>query len=239
MEFAVDGSNSVITYSNIAESVTARIRQMILEGVVQPGDPLRLQSLAQTFGVSMMPVREALRQLQAEGLVIFYPRKGAFVAQLSAAEFEELDRIIEELDILACIWLGEDFSRLSLPHMAEILAHLEEAERTGDVPRRLKFVREFRMLLYAGAHRPHLLRMLSNLMDRTAQYRRVLSEAEDLAEERMSFYRSMYEACAAGDVEALITTVRGLYAFARKIIMERLPDDAQARAGENKNKHSS
>ncbi len=215
------GANTV-TYGNIADPVTTHIRQMILDGAARPGQPLRLHALAQSLGVSSMPVREALRQLQAEGLVVFYPRRGAFVAQLSRAEFEELDRICEELDVLACRWTGEDFGRIPLPRMAAILAELGEAEGAGDVPRRLQLVREFRLLIWAGAGRPHLLQMLTNILDRTAQYRRVFSEANHLAGERMGFYTAMFQACESGDVERLVDTVRRLYAFARPAILARM-----------------
>jgi DNA-binding GntR family transcriptional regulator len=217
-----DAGASIVTYGNIAEPVTAHIRQMILDGAVRPGEPLRLQALAERLGVSSMPVREALRQLQAEGLVEFFPRRGAFVAQLSRDEFQELDHICEELDVLACRWLGEDFGRISLPRMAAILAEMEEAEQAGDVPRRLRLVREFRLLIWAGAHRPQLLQMLTNILDRTAQYRRVFSEANHLAGERMGFYTGMYRACEAQDADNLIATVRSLYAFARSVIMARM-----------------
>ena len=72
-----------IVYGSVHDAATDRIREMILGGQVVPGERLRQDDLATTLGVSTMPVREALRQLQVEGLVVFYPRKGAVVARLS------------------------------------------------------------------------------------------------------------------------------------------------------------
>ena len=64
-------STSPIAYGSIQDAVVDRIREMILSGQFKPGAWLRQDELAQTLGVSTMPIREALRKLQAEGLVIF------------------------------------------------------------------------------------------------------------------------------------------------------------------------
>ena len=90
-----------IVYGSVHDAATDRIREMILDGQFAPGERLRQDDLATALGVSTMPVREALRQLQAEGLVVFYPRKGAVVATLSVSEYEEIYRIREQLEILA------------------------------------------------------------------------------------------------------------------------------------------
>ena len=103
---------TIITYGDIQDIVAQRIREMILSGQLNPGDRLQQDELADTFGVSTMPVREALRRLQAEGLVDFRPRRGATVAQISLSEYEEIFRIREALEIMACRWASEDFSRI-------------------------------------------------------------------------------------------------------------------------------
>ena len=90
-------SPPVITYGNIQDAVVDGIRDMILRGHLKPGDRLRQDELADTFGVSTMPIREALRQLQAESLVVFRPRRGATVASLSVSECKEIYRIREAL----------------------------------------------------------------------------------------------------------------------------------------------
>ena len=65
-----------------AEFVEATLREAILTGVIAPGTPLRQEDLAETFGVSRMPVREALRQLEARALAEFHPHRGAVVAEI-------------------------------------------------------------------------------------------------------------------------------------------------------------
>lgn len=217
----------LITYGNITDVVADRIRDMIVNGELQPGEWLKQAELAQALGVSTMPVREALRQLQAEGLVVFYPRRGARVAQLSISEFLELDLILEELEVLACKWIAEEgFRRLPLDHMKQVLAELEEAERRHDVPQRLKCVRQFKFALYRAANKAYLLQLISALFDRGAQYRRVFSEVSELTEQRIQAYRNIYQACEAGDLTLLTQRVRELYALARQAIISRLSAQA-------------
>ncbi len=74
----------------LAETVTARHRELILDGQLPPGQPLRPAHLAPRLGVSVMPIREALHILDTEGLVTFTPRIGARVAAINEEDVEEL-----------------------------------------------------------------------------------------------------------------------------------------------------
>ncbi len=202
-----------IVYGSVHVAATDRIREMILGGELAPGERLRQDELAATLGVSTMPVREALRQLQAEGLVVFYPRKGAVVARLSVSEYEEIYRIREELEILACQWAAEDFAKVPLPRLRRALEGLEAAEAAQDIPRRLRLVREFFFIIFEASGREHLLRILSSLWAQSEQYRRTFSDMREHVPSRLEHYRRIYRACADEDAEALIFAMRGLYAF--------------------------
>ena len=76
--------------ASTAEMIASALRLDILKGVLTGKTPLRQDEIALRFGVSKIPVREALFQLKAEGLVAFYPNRGAFVSELSAAEADEI-----------------------------------------------------------------------------------------------------------------------------------------------------
>jgi DNA-binding GntR family transcriptional regulator len=217
-----EASTLMITYGNIADVVADRLRDMILLGQLQPGQWIRQSEVAGQLGVSIMPVREALRQLQAEGLVAFHPRRGAMVADASLSAFLELDRISEELERLACQWVAEDFSRIPLDKMHEVLVQLEAAEIQGDMPRRLRLVRQFRYLIYEAAQKPILLNLQSNLFHMGAPYRRLFSFVDEVAPQRMEAYRNIYRACAARDLDALLTSMAELYELARQAILPQL-----------------
>jgi len=215
-------SGPLITYGNITDVVSEQIREMILTDELQPGQWIRQSEIATRLGVSIMPVRESLRQLQAEGLVVFYPRRGAMVAELSLPAFEELDRISEELEKLACTWVAEDFSRIPLEKMRQVLGELEEAEAQWDISRRLKLVREFRFIIYEAAEKPHLFRLHTSLCDITAPYRRLFSMDTDIAPARVEVYRNIYGACEAQDLHALLESMTELYALARRSVVSQL-----------------
>jgi DNA-binding GntR family transcriptional regulator len=216
MQTAVNPSSHVITYGNVQDAVVDGIREMILSGHLKPGDRLRQDELADTFGVSTMPIREALRQLQAEGLVIFRPRRGAVVASVSVSEYEEIYRIREELETLACRWAAEDFERIPVDRLRVLMGEIEEAEANfEDVYRRMELVREFFFTIFEASEKEHLLRILSSLWDLTQQYRRYFSAFPELIPQRLANYRSAYEACEARDPERLVQAIRTIRAFGK------------------------
>lgn len=188
------------------------IRGMILDGRLKPGDRLRQDELADTFGVSTMPIREALRQLQAEGLVVFRPRRGATVARLSVSEYEEIYLVREALETLACRWAAESFDQVPLDRLELLLQEIEAAEaNSADVHRRLRLVREFFVTIFAS-EKEHLLRILSNLWDISQQYRLYFYPFPELDSQRLASYRSIYQACCDRDAKALINEFRVIWA---------------------------
>ncbi len=227
---AANHTSSVIEHPNVQEAVVDRIRRMILDGQLGPGDRLRQDDLANTFGVSTMPIRESLRQLQAEGLVTFYPRRGARVARLSVSEYEEVYRIREELENLACRWAAEHFDRIPIDRLAFLLEEIEAAEADfHDVSRRLRLVREFFFTVFTASEKEHLLRILSSLWDLSHQYRRYFSSLPELVPRRLANYRNIYQACHARDAEALISAFRAIWGVRDPLLVPLLREEANER----------
>jgi DNA-binding GntR family transcriptional regulator len=217
----VDSSSSVIHFGQVQEAVVDRIRDMIVGGQLKPGDRLRQDELAETFGVSTMPIREALRQLQAEGLVAFQARRGAAVASLSVSEYEEIYRIREELEILACRWVAEDFGRIPVDRLRTLFAQIEQAEaHPEDVYPRLELVRQFFFTIFGASEKEHLLRILSSLWDLSQQYRRYFSSIPEIVPQRLENYRSVLRACEAKDSAGLINAVRNIHDVGRSTRVE-------------------
>jgi DNA-binding GntR family transcriptional regulator len=213
MQQPVNSSDPVITQVNIQDVVVNRIRSMILSGHLKPGERLRQDELASTFGVSTMPIREALRQLQAEGLVTFRPRHGATVARLTVSDYEEIYHIREALETLACRWVAEDFDRVPIDRLKLLLEEIETAEANqDDVHRRLQLVREFFFTIFEASEKEHLLRILSNLWDLSQQYRLYFYSYPELDSQRLTNYRNLYQACHDRDPEELINAFRVIWA---------------------------
>src|SRR4051794_17273624 len=79
-----------LQHRTIASAVAGNLRERILDGDFKAGSPLRQDALASEFGVSRIPIREALMQLEAEGLVKIHPHRGAIISELSTEEVQEL-----------------------------------------------------------------------------------------------------------------------------------------------------
>ena len=214
-------SSSVIHFGHVQETVVDRIRDLIVSGQLKPGDRLRQDELATTFGVSTMPIREALRQLQAEGLVTFQPRRGAAVASLSVSDYEEIYRIREALEILACGWAAEDFDRIPIDDLRTILEEIEKAEaHPEDVYPRLQLVREFFFTVFEASEKEHVLRMLSSLWDLSQQYRRYFSSIPEIVPQRLGNYRRVLRACEAKDPDELVEAIRTIHDLGRSTRVE-------------------
>ena len=149
------------------------LRERILRGDYPEGAPLRQDAIAAEFGVSRIPVREALRQLEAEGLVTINPHQGATVSSLSIDEVREL------FELRALI--ESDLLRRAIPHLTpediqraeEILAKYEEAFRQGDVSAWGELNWEFHSTLLTPADRPLTMGVVESLQNQSDRYIRL------------------------------------------------------------------
>lgn len=213
-----------IPYGNVQDAVADRIRELVLSNSVKPGEWLRQDELAATLGVSTMPVREALRQLQTEGLVTFYPRRGVTVSEISTEEYQEIYRMREELELLACHWAAEHFERIPLDRLKTLFGEMETAAQKLDFERHMEVVREFFFLIFRASQKTHLLRVLSSLWDLSQRYRRYFSTHPDIVPARLANYRRVYSACEAQDPQALEQCIRDIFAFGKARLMPLLRD---------------
>ncbi len=137
--------------TNLLARVVAELRCLIVSAELTPGTPISEGALAESFGVSRTPVREALKQLQSEGLVETRPRVGTFVTTPSRREFVELLELRAVLEGAAARLLAERGTADQLRRLAKNLAETGRAADAGDRGRLAKLMREFHELLVAGA----------------------------------------------------------------------------------------
>lgn len=149
--------------------VAQYLRAAILDGRIRPGERVRQEAVAAALGTSRIPVREALRQLESEGLVSLVAYSGARVAKVDATEYEEIYLMREWLEPLA---IRESVPYLGGDHLAELRRLMERIERTVDPSEVLDLDRKFHLLSYSGAPRPRLLRIIEGFWNSTQQYRR-------------------------------------------------------------------
>jgi DNA-binding GntR family transcriptional regulator len=153
----------------VSQRVAGYLREAILSGEIVPGERIRQEEVAARFGTSRLPVREALRILEAEGLTEHHMHKGARVPRLDRHEVDVIYQMRERLEPLA---LAE-----SLPHLGEEeFRRLEEIqariEANTDIAEFLALDREFHLLTYAGCPIEQLSSMVVRLWNSTQHYRR-------------------------------------------------------------------
>ena len=149
--------------------VAAHLREAILGGKLRPGDRIRQEEVAEQFGASRLPVREALRILAAEGLTELEPHKGARVPRLTRREVEVIYRMRERLEPLA---LAESLPRLTAADHDQLGKLQQRIEDNGDLEKFLDLDREFHLLTYRGCPVEPLNSAVTRLWNSTQHYRR-------------------------------------------------------------------
>jgi len=152
-----------------SQRVADYLRDAILGGEIGPGQRVRQEEVAERFGASRLPVREALRMLEAEGLIEHETNKGARVPRLGMHEVDVIYQMRERLEPLA---LSESIPNLTEDDVRR-LDHLQsQIETNSDVGRFLELDREFHLLTYSGCHIDQLTAMVTRLWNSTQHYRR-------------------------------------------------------------------
>ena len=149
------------------------LRERILRGAYPDGEPLRQDTLAEELGVSRIPVREALRHLEAEGLVTFSPHRGAVVSSLSLAEIEELFELRAEIECDLVRRAVPNTTPEQLGRATELIDEFEEAMHSGDIARWGPLNWHFHAALYAPANRNVTMGVLQKLHQHSDRYVRM------------------------------------------------------------------
>ncbi|WP_417691096.1 GntR family transcriptional regulator [Pseudidiomarina sp.] len=191
-----------VAYKTRTQIAVEAIREKILTGAIRAGEPLRQSALAEELEVSRIPIREALLQLEAEGLVEFEAHKGATATKLMANQVREL---FELRALLEC-----DLLRRSIPNLTaedlqmseKLLVEMVAAytnTQTQSTWSELNF--RFHISLYEAAQRPQTLDLVHNLMVKSDRYIRVhlsLAGGVDNADREHSV---ILESCRAREVD--------------------------------------
>ena len=166
-------------YLPLRDVVFNTLRQAILKGELEPGERLMEIQLAERLGVSRTPIREAIRKLELEGLVLMIPRKGAEVAKISARSLRdvlEVRRALEELAIeLACQRMSEE----EVGNLQKAQEDFKKAIAEGDAMKIAETDEHFHDVIYEGTQNAKLIQMLNNLREQMYRYRLEYIKDED------------------------------------------------------------
>ncbi len=209
--------------STTPEHALEALRRAIVAGELRGGERVGQEEVAELLGMSVAPVREALRVLAQEGQVTYLPRRGYFVTQLRIADLEE----IYELRRL----LEERAARHALPHLgAPELALMELAAReceqtasSGDVAAELQANRRFHFAILAGGDQPHTLRLIRLLWDSTESYRAMYYNSPDERRRSIEAHTRIMQAVRARDADRLVAELDAHRERALEVLRGLLP----------------
>lgn len=186
---------------SLTEQLVDRIRQDILDGIYQPDTQLRQDALAEKHGVSRIPVREALLQLEAEGLVSIIPRKGAMVTTLSLVEVNDVFglRVLLEPRLYRTSAPLLDIAAIDMAAAANL--RYRTAIEQNEYNRLGTLNAELHMALYAEAPMPKTRQIVASLLQTSERYTRIQLSTESALQHSLVEHEELLELTRAGRFE--------------------------------------
>jgi len=153
----------------LSERIASDLRSAVLSGEMRPGTRIRQELLAAQFGASRIPVRDALKQLENEGLIVLAPNRGAWIADVNSEESVEIYKIREAVEPLA---IFESVPNLTDSDIDSLDATVRDLERVTTIEEYIQLDRVFHLRTYARARMPQLLAMIERYWNSTQHFRR-------------------------------------------------------------------
>jgi DNA-binding GntR family transcriptional regulator len=186
------------------ESVLRELRRQLGLGLLRPGQPIQMEQLAEAFGVSRVPVREAMRILEGEGLVDYTPHRGYAVARMDVAEVTEIYRLRQILETEAILAGLPNLSAEDLERMAQATEEIEQACAAEDLAALTAANRRFHFALFTPCQMPRLLRMLDQIWSASDQYRALYFNEPEHRDLMRQEHELIYGAALARDGDRLL-----------------------------------
>lgn len=193
------------SYRTLPGMITDILREAILSGELSGGAQLKQEELASKFGVSMSALREALKSLEAEGLVRFYPNRGAVVSELSADEAQEIFDIRLFLELGALELAIPNLTDLDLAEAGRILKEADDEIQSGCWG---ELNWQFHETLYRSANRPKLLMLIQNMHNNVERYMRLYLSTMKYQIKSQEEHRALLNACIKRDIKAAQDVLR-------------------------------
>lgn len=229
-------SDSAIPRQSLTSAVADKLRDQIIRGEIPEGAQLRQDAIATQYQVSRIPVREALRQLDAEGLIAIVPNRGAVVPALSPTDIEELFSIRALLE--------PEVLKLSIPHLTDedfqeadsvLRKYASELRREDHVSAWGRLNWQFHSILYSRANQPRFMAIIRNVNNSGERYTRLqlyLTHGMKRADEE---HHQILEFCRKREVTAACKLLRQHIEYAGeslKKVLEEKRAAAQTNSGD-------
>jgi DNA-binding GntR family transcriptional regulator len=210
--------------------VLREIRQAIMTRRLKPGQRIRQWDLADRLNVSSVPVREALKTLEAEGQVTYEPYRGYKVVELSVEQLEEIYLARGLLEREVTLRAVKNIDEQLIRRLEASLSRMDELAEAGDVLGYTEANREFHFLLFERAGLPRICHMIDLLWQNSEAYRGLIFGPE-WSRRAHEDHRDILEACEAGDADRVIAAQERHKANAMETISKHLRDAETSPSG--------
>ncbi len=180
--------------------IAQALREAIVLGAIGAGAPLRQDHIATEFGVSHIPVREALRELVAEGLAVFTQNRGVVVSELSADVAWELTEYRCLLEGQMARWSVPLLTNHDITEAKDVLDRLDGETRVGEI---LRLNTAFHAVIFRPANRPFFMKSIETVRTNLARYWRLAWEELDHKPRSQQDHRKILTLCRKKDAEAV------------------------------------
>lgn len=188
-------------YLPLRDVVLNTLRKAILRGELKPGERLMEIQLANKLGVSRTPIREAIRKLELEGLVLMIPRKGAEVAQITEKNMQdvlEVRKALEELSVqLAC----ERITPEQVEEMKMAAEDFRKVLKSGDVTKIAEADVKFHDIIFAATNNQRLITLLNNLREQMYRFRVEYLKQKECYPQLLEEHDKLIALISGGEVE--------------------------------------
>lgn len=211
--------NETIEFSTMSKGVYDSLRDQIRKGILKPGQKLTIRQIAESFGVSTMPVREALSKLQAEGFVIF-DRRSTLVRNLSLQEVKEIFSIRQRLETLAIEWALPNLKQEDLIELKEILKQMDRQNISHDDWERLNH--EFHLKFYKLSKSETLIQLIKNVWDSVTPYMHIFLSSVDSLHHAQNEHHEMIKMIEDNNLDGLIALTTNHLEYTSSVITNAL-----------------
>lgn len=183
----------------LREIVYEELRSLILTGKIKPGTRMMEIELAEDMGVSRTPIREAIRKLEKEGLVVIEPRKGAYASEVSVKDMEDILEVRANLEGLAAYLAAERMTDSEKKALEEIKQRFKQAVAEGNMSDMISYDTKFHHMIVESSRNNHLIHMVEQLQELVLRFRYIYYKDFKRAEDMIPEHKRIFEEIANGN----------------------------------------
>lgn len=187
------------THMPLRELVYEELRTSILTGKIKPGTRLMEVDLAEDMGVSRTPIREAIRKLEKEGLVLIEPRRGAYASPISLKDIVDILEVRSNLEGLAASYAAERMNDAQKKELFELSRRFHQAVIDGNAAGMISNDTKFHHLIVEASGNKHLIQVVEQLQELVLRFRYIYFTDFKRAEEMIPEHQQIYEQIVSGN----------------------------------------